>query len=79
MVWDPANNLFLGSDFDSDFLTITTTGVVTDIGDLTNSYQLRGLAFFGPNVSSIPETPTLALMGLGLAGIGYRRRQLRMA
>lgn len=49
-------------------------------GSAVGSDQLdQETAFFKVTVSSVPSPATVALLGLGLAGIGYRRKQIKAA
>ena len=49
----------------------TTTGAATSVGVLSEKFA--GIAFVG-NVSPVPAPGALALLGLGLIGLGWRRR-----
>ena len=63
------------------FSKVTTQFIQMRIDDDHGANNRAGFseaAFIGES-ESIPEPTTLALMGLGLAGIGYRRRQLKKA
>lgn len=60
-------NGFVGIVGESNFDTILFSGAGTDM------FVVNNLSF--NNAPTIPEPATLALMGLGLAGIGYRRKK----
>jgi len=74
IAFDDSDTLF-GIDISGDALyTInTTTGFSTLVGGNIGS-DIRGLAFV-PDSVAVPSPATLALFGLGLAGLGWSRRK----
>ena len=56
----------------------TATGVGTE-GDNPATVSDEDPSHYRNPTSTIPEPTTLALMGIGLAGLGYRRRKVKVA
>jgi hypothetical protein len=61
--------LFFGVVSDTPFDTVTLMGLSSSEG-----YGMDNVAY-GSGTVSVPEPTTLALMGLGLAGIGFARKK----
>jgi PEP-CTERM motif len=71
----PEDDLLFGlSSLDMGLKTYdTTTGAASAVGPYGVSVNLAGLAFLGS--ATVPEPSTLAILGLGLAGLGVTRRR----
>ena len=66
---------YVWNDTTSDFSTSYPMAVDTDTGTGVTDYWLV-YARWSPS-TSVPEPATIALMGLGLAGVGFTRRRTR--
>ncbi|HMW17498.1 MAG TPA: PEP-CTERM sorting domain-containing protein [Accumulibacter sp.] len=75
--WDVVGTYTVGSAFANagEVLSANMTWALSQTGGIGNSTSISG-TFHSPRVpNQLPEPATIAIMGLGLAGIGLARRR----